>query len=178
MTDDQKDQKTIELSRAISLLNATIESTADGILVVDNQGKIVSFNQNFVKMWRIPREIIDSRDDNRALAFVLDQLKDPQGFLKKVKELYSRLEAESFDVLQFKDGRIFERYSKPQKIENQTVGRVWSFRDVTKSRQTEESLKEKIAEFEKTLNMMVGRELKMTSLKEEIEKLKAELAKK
>lgn len=127
--------------RTLSLLRATLDSTADGILVVDRDDKIVGFNKKFVEMWRIPEAILASRDDRAAFAFVLDQLEDPEGFLKKVRDLYSHPEAESFDVLRFKDGRIFERYSKPQMIESQAVGRVWSFRDVTELARTEEELK-------------------------------------
>ena len=135
-------QANSEMGRLISLLNATIESTADGILVVDGHGKIVSFNQKVMQMWRMPKQVAESRDDDQALSFVLDQLKDPEGFLRKVRELYAEPEAESFDVLEFKDGRIFERYSKPQRIKGKSIGRVWSFRDVTARRRTEEALRE------------------------------------
>jgi hypothetical protein len=128
------------LVRSVSLLRATLESTADGILVVDGTGKIVNFNQRFTEMWRIPDGVIASRDDDQALAFVLDQLSDPGEFITKVRELYSQPEAESFDVLHFKDDRIFERYSRPQRIEDKVVGRVWSFRDVTERKRAEETL--------------------------------------
>jgi diguanylate cyclase (GGDEF)-like protein/PAS domain S-box-containing protein len=130
-----------EMMGLISLLNSTIESTADGILVVNKQGKIVSFNQRFVEMWHIPQQIIESCDDNQVLSFVLDQLKDPEGFIKRVRELYGNPEAESFDELNFKDGRVFERYSQPQRIGETVVGRVWSFRDVTERKRMEEELK-------------------------------------
>jgi len=126
----------------LSLLNATLQSTADGILVVDSVGKIEAFNRKFVQMWRIPESIINSRDDDKAIMFVLDQLKDPGGFLSKVRELYSQPDAESYDVLEFKDGRVFERYSQPQKIGGNVVGRVWSFRDVTDQKRAEDSLRE------------------------------------
>ncbi len=114
-----------------SLLLATLEATADGILVVDRTGKIVRFNERFRRLWRIPEEILESRDDDRALAHVLSQVKDPELFIAKVRELYSNPEAESFDVIEFVDGRVFERLSVPQRVDDRPVGRVWSFRDVT-----------------------------------------------
>lgn len=130
------------LRESLSLHRATLESTTDGILVVDRKGKIVSFNRKFAEMWRIPEPILQSRDDGRAITFVLNQLKDAGAFLSKVTELYSRPDEESFDVLEFKDGRVFERYSIPQRIDGASVGRVWSFRDVTLRRRAEQELKD------------------------------------
>ena len=130
----------VELKKTLSLLNATIESTRDGILVVDLTGKIISFNTKFVDMWHIPSYIINSRDDSAALNCVLDQLSEPEIFIKKVQELYAQPDAESYDLLQFKDGRIFERYSRPQRIEEKCVGRVWSFHDITIQKRAEEQI--------------------------------------
>jgi PAS domain S-box-containing protein len=129
-----------DLQRALSLLTATLESTADGILVVDGGGKIASFNRKFLAMWSIPYEVIEARDDDQILSYVMGQLVDPDAFLAKVGELYLDPSAESSDVLEFKDGRVFERYSKPYRIEQAEVGRVWSFRDVTDHRRAKAEL--------------------------------------
>lgn len=135
-------ERTSELAQSVSLLSATIESTTDGILVVSMAGKIVNLNNKFAEMWHIPKKVIASRDDDLALACVLDQLSDPDEFIAKVKELYAQPEAESLDILHFKNGSLFERYSRPQRIDNQIVGRVWSFRDITARKQAEKTLQE------------------------------------
>ncbi|MGH2711073.1 MAG: PAS domain S-box protein, partial [Actinomycetota bacterium] len=132
-------QRDEEMRTSVSLLNATLESTADGILVVNREGTIVNFNHKFVDMWRIPHEIIAARDDERALNCILDQLKDPEAFLARVRELYDS-DTEGYDVVEFKDGRVFERYSQPQRVGDKSVGRVWSFRDMTDKRRLESDL--------------------------------------
>jgi len=137
-----------ELEESLALLKATLDSTADGVLVVDLNGKVVSSNRRFVEMWRIPDALIQSRDDNQLIAFVLDQLKDPDRFLKKVKELYSQPESQSYDWLEFKDLRVFERYSAPHRVGGKTVGRVWSFRDVSDRSRMEEILRRYTRTFE------------------------------
>src|SRR6478672_407487 len=126
-----------EVGRTLSLLRATLESTADGILVVDLNGKILSFNQKLADMWGIPAEIFGGGDDQVAINAALEKLTYPDEFVAKVLELYKHPEEASYDVLELKDGRTFERYSQPQKINDVPVGRVWSFRDVTARRQAE-----------------------------------------
>jgi PAS domain S-box-containing protein len=126
-----------EVGRTLSLLRATLESTADGILVVDLNGKILSFNQKLADMWEIPAEVFGGGDDQVAINAALSQLKYPDEFVAKVTELYKHPEEASYDVLELKDGRTFERYSQPQRINEVPVGRVWSFRDVTARRQAE-----------------------------------------
>ncbi|MGB5079967.1 MAG: EAL domain-containing protein [Burkholderiales bacterium] len=132
----------VDHKKSLSLLSATLESTADGVLVVDNLGNITTYNRQFAEMWRVPPHVLATGADAKVLDFVLDQLKEPSRFREKVQELYSHPGRESFDTIEFRDGRIFERYSRPQLVEGQTIGRVWSFRDVTEHRRAVEQLRD------------------------------------
>jgi len=127
----------LEQARAFSLLQTTIESSEDGLLVVDRDGRVRVHNQRFAALWRIPLELLLNRDDQGLLDFATEQLTQPEDFIAGVKYLYEHPEQESFDVICFKDGRIYERYSRPQRLKNEIVGRVWSFRDVTERRTNE-----------------------------------------
>jgi len=133
-------ERTEEVVNSLSLVRATLESTTDGILAVDGRGKTTSFNQKFLDMWHISFEVANLKDTAQMREAVLPQLKDPEQFLSKIKELYADPERESFDLIEFKDGRVFERYSKPQRVEEKCVGRVWSFRDVTERKKTDQQL--------------------------------------
>ena len=150
-----KFEKEKELARSFSLLSSTIESTADGILVTDLKGKIVMFNQRFLEKWRLPPGI-DNKECEELLYQVSPQLTDPKGFIDRVRELQQKHEEISEDLIQFNDGRLYERYSHPQVMNGEIVGRVWSYRDITRQKmqeviiqQTNARLKEKNAQLEK-----------------------------
>jgi diguanylate cyclase (GGDEF)-like protein/PAS domain S-box-containing protein len=129
-----------EVRHTVSVLQSILESTADGILVVDRGGKIVSFNQRFAQIWGLSSDDLASRDDSALVARQLSQLKHPDQFLARMRQLYSQPEAESFDLLEFNDERVIERYSAPHRLDGQAVGRAWSFRDITERRRAEEKV--------------------------------------
>jgi two-component system cell cycle sensor histidine kinase/response regulator CckA len=121
------------------LLQASLEATGDGILVVDHDSRIILSNQRFAEMWRVPQSMMQDKDDIKLREFVMSQLVDPEAYMEKIHELYGKRE-ESTDIIAFKDGRIFERYTAPLLISGQFVGRVWSFRDMTAYREAQRRL--------------------------------------
>jgi two-component sensor histidine kinase len=116
--------------------------------VVDQNDRITSYNQNFINMWNIPRVVMETGENETGVNHVLQQLKNPEEFLTSIQELRAHPARESFDMIEFNDGKIFERYSKPQKIGESIVGRVWSFRDITDRKHAEEKLFASIQEKE------------------------------
>jgi|GEM_PF-4102220 len=122
-------------------LRGILDSTDDGMLAVDNQGKVINSNNRFAELWHIPQKLIEQRDDHALLGHVLDQVKDPDWFLSSTQELYHS-DKTSLDELEFKDGRIFERASTPLILNNKIVGRVWSFRDITARKEAQEKLRD------------------------------------
>jgi PAS domain S-box-containing protein len=132
----------MQLQNSLSLLNSTLESTADGILVISLDRLVSSCNKKFLEMWGFPKMAIVGLNDDALLAISAPQLQDPTKFQAEVQALYANPEDVGFDTLKLKDGRIFERYSQPQRIGDRIVGRVWSFRDVTQSRHLEEELRQ------------------------------------
>jgi diguanylate cyclase (GGDEF)-like protein/PAS domain S-box-containing protein len=127
------------LRRSEIQLHAILESTADGILAVDNNWNVIKTNRRFAELWRIPQSLMDAGDDSALLDFVMNQLFDPDAFIKKVRLLYDSDTADE-DTLAFKDGRVFERFFFPMIMEGVVIGRVWSFRDITEHMRMQKAL--------------------------------------
>ncbi|GAB4342729.1 MAG: hypothetical protein Kow0099_20490 [Candidatus Abyssubacteria bacterium] len=120
-----------KLEGSLSLLRATLESTADGILVVHSEGKTVGYNRKFLNMWGLPESLAVSGCDIQRHSIFLKQLKDPQRFLNRLDGLHDNPEAEACEIIECNDGRTFERYTQPRRIGETIVGRVFSFRDIS-----------------------------------------------
>jgi len=132
----------VELEKSLSLLRATLESTADGIMMVNGQGQVVDWNRKFVDMWRIPTHLMEAGPENLSFDYILDQLTQPEKIIADVQFLYQNPDWEGeLQELNFKDGRIFERFTQPQRIGSDIVGRVYSFRDVTQKRMADDALR-------------------------------------
>ncbi|CEG56399.1 EAL domain-containing protein [Legionella fallonii] len=139
---DEIVKKNTELEKSLSILRATLESTADGIMMVNGQGAVVDWNQKFVEMWRIPSYMMESGKESISFDYILEQLTDPQSLISDVQYLYQNPEWQGeLPELTFKDGRIYERFTQPQRVGNQIVGRVYSFRDVTQKRMALDELR-------------------------------------
>jgi PAS domain S-box-containing protein len=140
-------KKEVNLETSLSVMSSTLESTAVGIVSINLEGDILSYNQKFAEMWKIPQALILSKKCPRCKAFFEGQLQDPETFNRMIWEVSSTSNIESYDVLELKDGRVFAHYSQPQRLGEKVIGRVWSIWDITKSRQTEEALRLNEARF-------------------------------
>ncbi|MBD2678145.1 MULTISPECIES: PAS domain S-box protein [Nostoc] len=135
-------------AETLSVLQATLESTADGIIVVNQDFNVAVFNQKFLQMWSIPESLLLPSQSNERFKFMSEQTRDPEAFITRVRELfYDSPEQEAFDLVEMKDGRVFERYSQPQWQADKIIGRVWSFRDITARQQVEKALSESEIKF-------------------------------
>jgi PAS domain S-box-containing protein len=151
-TKEALERKTEQLAHSLGVLRATLEATFDGIVVTDGEGQITGFNEKYLQMWSIPRELIAAGEHQRALAWCVGQLGDGgAGYVRRIEQIYSTSPAETRDVLELTDGRVYERCSRLQELDHRTIGRVWSFRDITEQRRAETALREQREWFQVTL---------------------------
>src|SRR5438067_10103137 len=134
------ERKTEELALSLSMMQATLDSTTDAIVVTDLSGNVRDFNEKYAQMMGVTREQLNRADVKKLRKRFSQRFKDPEQFMSRVREIYATAPAESFETLELKDGTILERYSKIQSIDKRSVGRVWSFRDVTERKRAEEKL--------------------------------------
>lgn len=152
----EQKQTAEEREKTLSLLRATLESTADGIIAFSLKKKLVCLNQKFIQMWQITDAIIAGHNDEEYLDFIIDRLKNPETMTKRIRELSNQSEVKGYDILELKNGKIFEHYTQPQLIGEKIVGRVWSFRDITYQERAKEALWQQ-AEAERLLGRMAER---------------------
>jgi diguanylate cyclase (GGDEF)-like protein/PAS domain S-box-containing protein len=138
---DERRRAEESLRESEKLFRATIESTGDGIFVVNENGEVTHKNARFTELWRIPEEILATNSDDRLLAFLHEHLEDAPSFLAKAGDL-AQTTKNSHDILTTKDGKIFERYTNPLTRDGKYAGRVWNFRDVTDHIRSQKKLAE------------------------------------
>jgi len=136
----ERKQAEEKLKLSLSLLQATLDSTTDGILVVNRLGRITSYNKQFQQIFNHSDEVLESGEDSNAIEYILSQLKDPELFVSKIQYIYDHPKLESFDTIELKDGRILERFSCPQLFDGEPIGRVWNFRDITVRKKAEQQM--------------------------------------
>jgi len=129
-----------QLAKSLAMMHATLESTTDAIFVTDESNQVRAFNEKYINLWAIPPALRASRDANDFWNHLCRQLKDPAAFTKRIREIIASPVSESFDILHLADGRVFERNSAIQRVDQRSAGRVWSFRDITKRKRAEDAL--------------------------------------
>jgi PAS domain S-box-containing protein len=135
-------ERTRELEWKTAFLEAQVNSSLDGILVVDQNQHSALQNQRFIDLFKIPRRIAEEKSDKNRLQWVTDCVKNPEQFLQKVLHLYAHPDEISRDEIELKDGTILDRYSSPVVGQDQKYyGRIWSFRDMTERKRVEQQLR-------------------------------------
>ncbi len=132
-----------ELQWKTAFLEAQVNSSIDGVLVVDSQGKKILQNQKCIDLWKIPQNIVEQNEDAAQVQYVMNRAKYPEQFVEKVTHLYTHPHEISHDEIEFKDGMFLDRYSAPVLGQDGTnYGRIWTFRDITERKHAEDSLQE------------------------------------
>lgn len=128
------------LAQTLSQLRATLESTGNGILVIDWQGRIASMNRLLSNMWKIPDELLLDRNDASILAFIAESVVETDACRTRLQEIVDSNETEDF--FRLKDGRVFECSSRPQYLGEHIIGRVFGYNDITARTRAEESVRD------------------------------------
>jgi PAS domain S-box-containing protein len=149
-----------EFVEALAIMRATLESTTDAILVTDERGKVIDFNEKYIGMWKIPRQALKNRTLGEVWELMSQNFADPQRFSARLEEIVASGQ-ESADLLELKDGRVFERSSKALTLEGEGAGRVWSFRDVTEHHKFEITANRLAALVASSDDAIIGKDLNL-----------------
>jgi PAS domain S-box-containing protein len=152
------EQRTKELSRALVVVRATLESTTDAILVTDELVKVTDFNEKYLALWKLPQELVESGNLSEVRQRMSQNFADPLRFLARIEEIVATTQ-ESFDLLELKDGRVVERYSNVLTVEGQSTGRVWTYRDVTERYLAETTSRQLAAIVASSNDAIIGKDL-------------------
>jgi PAS domain S-box-containing protein len=163
-----------ELRWKTAFLEAQVNSSLDGILVIDREGQRILRNERITDLWKVPQHILDQKDDEALLQYVVSTTKHPEQFHEKVMYLYAHPNETSRDEIEFKDGMVLDRYSSPVLgKDGKYYGRVWTFRDITERKRAEEALRnamewqKRILATAATAILTVDTEQRITSVNEE-----------
>ena len=127
-------ERTRELASSLSILHATLESTADGILVMSEGAGVSNYNQKFARMWNLPGDLAARKDSDRLLAHLAGQLVAPERLMRALRQAGLEPDPEIFEGVELRDGKVFEPYCQRQTVGQSVADRVWSFRDITERR--------------------------------------------
>jgi PAS domain S-box-containing protein len=166
-----------ELRLLVATLRTTLDSVGEGILVIDENQKIAFFNKRFVKIWEIPAEEITPRLTEQVITTMTDKVVDHKFFRQIIDRANSGQEIGNDIRIKLVKNSSVAVKSYPQLLEGKNVGRIWSFRDITKYINFQEEIQDKVITLEQLNKTMVDRELKMIELKGRVEVLEQKLSK-
>lgn len=163
-----------ELEHENALLRSMLDAAVEGVLVLDNHGRIIRYNKRFLEMWRVPAAVIEGADDVESLVFALEQLEDPVDYAK-LGELFDKLDCASCDIVEFEDGRCFERYADRRRLNGSVIGHVWRFVDITERKHAESLLARRATDLESMNRELRDTHNAMSDLVTEARQLREEL---
>ena len=138
----QQERIAEELGQSMSLLRGTLEATGDGILGIDMSGRVITHNRHLIEMWDLDESLLKAGDGRAVLEHMVSKVRHPEAWRRDLEHLQDSPEIEWLDMVELGDGRAFERYTQPQRLGEQMIGRIWSFRDVSERYRLEAQMRQ------------------------------------
>lgn len=138
--EDLRAQEVTQLRASLAFLESTLDSAADGLMAIHFTTGIKYHNARFMEIWALPTDLLERGKEAELIAYHARQVKNPEQFVQRIKELQARQEEPAFDLIELADGRTLERHVVPQRLHDRLVGVVLSFRDVTARLKAQEEL--------------------------------------